>query len=269
MPRVRNGESWMSVEVPPLFVTSQIFCEYCAVAKARPAMHAAPRRHAETIVGRGLVSARGSMLLGCDTAILIRAFGRVQPGLTLEQAQNRLTGMSAPAMQATLPAELPARVRPQYLKQRFVLQPAASGVSYIRTTLKPPVAILSALVLLLLLLASFTVAESPAGTRLRPSKEIAVRIALGASRNRIIRQLALEGFGLAFAGAGAGLLLSRALAVLLVRVSSSAFDPLVLDLSLDWACSIHMLSATLSAILSFGFAAIAAHIAPADAFKAG
>ena len=153
--------------------------------------------------------------------------------MTFEQAENRLAAVSSLAMQATLPTELPARVRPQYLKQRFVLQPAASGVSYVRTTLKLPLEILSALVLLLLLLASFTIANLLLARASARQKEIAVRIALGASRGRIIRQLALEGFGLAFAGAGAGLVLSRALAAFLVRVSSSASDPLSLDLSLD------------------------------------
>lgn len=201
----------------------------------------------------------------------IMVFGRVRPGLTFEQAENRLAAMSALAMQATLPTELPVKVRPQYLKQRFRLQPAASGVSYVRTTLKLPLAILSALVLLLLLLASFTIANLLMARASSRQKEIAVRIALGASRGRIIRQLALEGFALAFAGAGAGLVLSRALAVFLVRVSSSASDPLVLDLSLDWAVfGFACAAATLSAIL-FGFAPAmrAAHIAPADAFKGG
>src|SRR4029079_12346546 len=67
VPRVRNGESWMSVEVPPLLVTCQSFCEYCAVANARPAI---TPRHVATpkrffVVGS--VRARGSMLFGCDT----------------------------------------------------------------------------------------------------------------------------------------------------------------------------------------------------------
>jgi predicted permease len=201
----------------------------------------------------------------------IMVFGRVRPGLTFEQAENRLAAMSPLTMQATLPMELPLRVRPQYLKQRFVLQPAASGVSYVRTNLRLPLAILSALVLLLLLLASFTIANLLLARASSRQKEIAVRIALGASRGRIIRQLAFEGLALAFAGAGAGLVVSRALAVLLVRVSSSASDPLVLDLSLDWAVfGFACVAATLSAIL-FGFAPAmrAAHIAPADAFKSG
>ncbi len=205
------------------------------------------------------------------TRYWIMVFGRLRPGLTLEQAKNRLAALSPLAMQATLPTKLPAGVRPQYLKQNFVLQPAASGVSYVRTTFKLPLAILSALVLLLLLLASFTVANLLLARASSRQKEIAVRIALGASRGRIIRQLAFEGFALALAGAGAGLLLSRVLAAFLVRVSSPASDPLVLDLSLDWAVfGFACAAATMSAIL-FGFAPAmrAAHITPADAFKGG
>src|ERR1051326_5391705 len=68
VPRVRNGESCTSVDVPPLLLTSQNFCEYCAVANARPAM--TPRQVATPsrllVVGR--VSARGSIEFGCDTA---------------------------------------------------------------------------------------------------------------------------------------------------------------------------------------------------------
>src|SRR4029079_16004000 len=68
VPRVRNGESWMSVDAPPWLRTCQVFWEYCAVAKARPASTprhvATPRR----LVVAGCVSARASMLLGCDTA---------------------------------------------------------------------------------------------------------------------------------------------------------------------------------------------------------
>uniref|UniRef100_Q028U2 Permease n=1 Tax=Solibacter usitatus (strain Ellin6076) TaxID=234267 RepID=Q028U2_SOLUE len=216
-------------------------------------------------------------LRGAESAFLnptrywITVFGRVRPGLTREQAANRLARMSPLAMQATLPAELPLRVRPRYLKQSFVFQSAASGVSYVRETLKPPLAILSAIALLLLLLTSFTVANLLLARASARQKEIAVRIALGASRGRIIRQLALEGFALASAGAGAGLLLSRVLAASLVRIASSPSNPLVLDLSLNGAVfGFAGAAAALSAIL-FGLAPAlrAAHIAPADAFKGG
>jgi len=216
-------------------------------------------------------------LRGKDSAFLdpihywLLGFGRLRPGVTMEQAQSRLAALSPIAMRATLPAELPANVHSQYVAQRFVLQPAASGVSYVRSELKLPLTVLSVVVLLLLLLASFTVANLLLARATARQKEVAVRIALGASRGRIIRQLALESLTLAFAGACAGWLLSGSVAALLTRVASSGSEPLALDLSLDWtvfgfACA----AGTLSAVL-FGFAPAvrAAHIAPADAFKGG
>jgi putative ABC transport system permease protein len=198
-------------------------------------------------------------------------FGRLRPGVTMKQAQSRLAALSPVAMQATLPASLPAKEHSKYAAQRFVLQPAASGVSYVRTELKPQLMILSAVVLLLFLLASFTIANLLLAQAAVRQKEIAVRIALGASRGRIIRQLAMESLTLAFAGAFAGLLLSRSIAALLIRVASSGMDSLALDLSLDWTVfAFACVAGTLSAIL-FGLAPAlrAAHIAPADAFKGG
>ncbi len=198
-------------------------------------------------------------------------FGRLRAGVTMEQAQSRLAALSPIAMRSTLPAVLPSKEHSRYVAQRFVLQPAASGVSYVRNELKPALTILSVVVLLLLVLASFTVANLLLARAIVRQKEIAVRIALGASRGRIIRQLALENVTLAFAGALAGLLLSGPLAALLTGIASRASDPLALDLSLNWtvfgfACA----AGTLSAVL-FGFAPAlrAAHIAPADAFKGG
>src|SRR3954454_17491707 len=68
VPRVRMGESRTLVDVPPLLPTCQYFCEYCALANARPPITprqvATPRR----LLVSGVVNARGSMLLGCDTA---------------------------------------------------------------------------------------------------------------------------------------------------------------------------------------------------------
>jgi predicted permease len=201
----------------------------------------------------------------------LMGFGRLRPGITMDEAQSRLAALSPIAMRATLPEELPAKAHSQYIAQRFVLQPAASGVSYVRSELKQPLTILSAVVILLLLLASFTVANLLLARATARQKEIAVRIALGASRGRILRQLALESLALAFAGACAGVLLSRSVVALLVRVAAGPREPLALDLSLDWtvfgfACA----AGTICAIL-FGFAPAlrAAHIAPADAFKSG
>jgi predicted permease len=199
------------------------------------------------------------------------AFGRLRPGVTMEQAQSRLAALAPFAMRATLPSALPFKEQPRYLAQRFVLHSAAAGVSYVRHEWELPLTILSVVAFLLLALASFTVANLLLARAIARQKEIALRSALGASRGRIFRQLALENLTMAFAGAIAGAFVSRSVAASLIRLATSASDPLTLDLSLDWAVfGFACAAGALSAIL-FGFAPAlrAAHIAPVDALKGG
>ena len=201
----------------------------------------------------------------------LMVFVRLKPGVTMEQAQARLNALSPPAMRATLPAELPQKEWPQYLKQRFVLDKAAAGLSDVSSTLSLPLRILSAIVALLLVLTCFTVANLLLARATSRRKEIAVRVALGASRGRIVRQLGFESIVLAFAGAFLGLVLSRIPAALLVQAASTRSNPLQLDFALGWTVfGFTCAAATLSAIL-FGFAPAmkASQVAPADAFKGG
>ena len=153
----------------------------------------------------------------------------------------------------------------------MLLAPAASGVSYVRETLERPLAILSAVVFALLLLACFLVANLLLARATARQKEIAVRIALGASRSRILRQLAMESLVMALAGAAAGLLLAHSLSGALLRASSSELRRVELDLSFDWTVFGFAAGAAVLSAMLFGLAPAlrAAHITPADAFKSG
>ena len=184
----------------------------------------------------------------------LQVFGRVRTSINAAQAQERLTALSGLLMRATLPAELPERVRPRYLAQNFTMIPAAAGVSYIRTNLEVPLAVLSGIAALLLVLTCFTVANLLLARGTARQKEIAVRIALGAGRARVIRQLLLEGLLLALAGMCAGIAIARLTAAFLVRYYSVASDPLELDLSTDWgvfgfALGLAVLSATIFGLM--------------------
>jgi predicted permease len=201
----------------------------------------------------------------------IQGFGRLRPGITMEQAQKRLAALATLSMRTTLPSELPQRVHPDYLRQSFTLVPAAAGVSYLRENLEFPLKVLAGITALLLLLTCFTVANLMLARATVRQKELGVRIALGAGRAGIVRQLLLESVILACAGALLGIVVARVTAAYLVRTYSVASDPLMLDLSPDWGIFAFALAIALLSAVIFGLvpAVRASHIAPADALRTG
>lgn len=214
---------------------------------------------------------------GADSALdsgihyWLQVYGRLRDGIAMDQAQERLSALSILSMRETLPLELPERVRGEYLLQRFNLVPAAAGVSYIRSNLEMPLAVLSAIAGLLLLLTCLTVANLVLARGTARQKEIGVRIALGAARTRIVRQLLVESLMLALGGAAAGMVIARFTAVFLVRSYSVSSDPLILDLSPDWgvfgfALGLAVLSATVFGLVP---ALRASQTSPADSLRGG
>ena len=202
----------------------------------------------------------------------LHVFGRLRPDTAPEQARQRLAATSTVALQATLPSELPERIRPKYLQQRLLLEPGHAGVSYISPAfVQGPLAVLSGIVAMLLLLACFTVANLLLARATARQKEIAVRIALGASRARIARQLVLESTVLALLGGVAGILLARALSPLLLTIWFDPRDPVMLDLSLDrTVAGFALLAAVVSALVSGLAPALrAAQADPGESLKSG
>jgi predicted permease len=213
---------------------------------------------------RGKDSATANPLRYC-----LHVFGRLRPGVTFAQANAQAGAISEGAMKATLPLQLPETARPDYVKQRFMLKPGATGISSMGQALALPMKVLTGIVALLLLLAAFTVANLLTARAAARQKELAMRVALGASRWRVFRQLCLESATLALLGAAAGLALSQAMLAVLLRRATVFGAPLRVDTTADWTVFGFACAAAAACALVFGIAPAmrAAHILPSDAFK--
>jgi putative ABC transport system permease protein len=181
-----------------------------------------------------------------------------------------LAAISPTIFEATLPADFQADEARNYLAYKLEAFPAEHGFSELRSNYSNPLWMLLAIAGLVLLIACANLANLLLARASGREKETAVRLALGASRGRLIRQFLAESLLLASAGAISGMLLAQTVGGVLVTMISTQSDTRFLDLSTDY----HVLAftAALAAFtcILFGLAPAlrATRSSPASAMRA-
>jgi putative ABC transport system permease protein len=164
----------------------------------------------------------------------LSVMGRLKPGWSVERAAAQLRAISPGLFEATLPADFNPLNAKHFLQYKLSVFPADSGLSELRKNYEQPLWLLLALAGLVLLIASANLANLMLARASARQKEMGMRIAVGASRGRLIRQLLAESLLLGGIGATLGALLARNLSNVLVASLSTKNDPLFVDLGTDW-----------------------------------
>ena len=147
-------------------------------------------------------------LLGPHGLYWMHLMGRQQPGANLAQAQAWITSQLQRYMMDREGVQ-PSSSRAQEIQKIFVpLLPGGRGVSHLREQYSQPLNILMGAVAMVLLIACANLANFLLARAAAREREISTRIALGATRGRIMRQILTEALLLSVCGGGLGLLLA-------------------------------------------------------------
>jgi predicted permease len=186
----------------------------------------------------------------------VQVFGRLKPGYTVESARAPLQGLFTQIRQyeMTLPAakDWSAYSREQFMKGRLLVDSAAMGYSEIRNDFSTALIVLMCMVGLVLLIACANVANLLIARGFMRQREIAVRLSLGASRGRLVRQLLVESLVLSIAGGLVGILLSVVLTQALLALVPSEGRPLLISPRPDLRILLFAMGLTFATAIIFG-----------------
>jgi predicted permease len=181
-------------------------------------------------------------LMSSDTMSWLNLAGRLKPGVTIQQAQSQLTSL------------LPGVAGRDVGNETVALKEAAGGNAAYVSDLSRPITLLFLAVALILAIACANVASLLLARARMRGKEIGVRLALGATRFRIVRQLMTESLLLSVVGGALGLLLTFWTSGLVTGLLTTNEDRLSLEITPNLRVLVFTLLASVVTVLLFGVA---------------
>jgi len=165
----------------------------------------------------------------------------------------------------------PAERRQKYLQQQVMLQPAAAGLSYMQHTYRIALLSIGVIVGLVLLIACLNLANLLTAQAVARSREMALRVSIGAGKSRLMQLVIVESALLAALATGAGALFAWWSAPFIVRSINPPDNPARLALPADWRVLAFLALLSAGATLLFGLlpALHASATNPAAALKGG
>jgi predicted permease len=160
--------------------------------------------------------------------------GRLRPGWTIERASAYLNSLSAGLFESTAPGTYSVAAVKTFTSFRLAAYPAGAGVSTLRDAYDSSLKLLLAITGLVLLIACANLANLMLARASARQREMAIRMALGASRRRLLRQLLMASSLLAISGAAIGVALAQPLSQLLVALLNTSQDTIHLSIAADW-----------------------------------
>jgi putative ABC transport system permease protein len=169
----------------------------------------------------------------------VNVIGRLRDGWTIDRASAQLNAMSPGIFEVTAPTGYSAESIERFKSFRLGAYSAATGVSSLRERYDTSLRLLFGITTLVLLIACANLVNLMLARAVARQREVSIRLVLGGSRTRLVRQFLAESGVLSLLGAAAGIAIAQNLSRGLVWILSSqesapGVPPMTLDIALDW-----------------------------------
>ena len=248
--------SRLTIEGTPLTIVGVIAKSFRGVDLGQPFDIAMPFG-AEALV-RGERSLRDS-----ERALLLTVMLRLKSGQTLSAATAALRAMQP---------QIVGSGAPPFLRDPFMAVPASTGISdrsQLRQRYERPLVVLAIVSGLVLVIVCVNIANLGLARASARRYELSLRLAVGAPRWRLARQMLIDGLVLGGAGAAAGMLLAIWASRALLTQLPAPDRPVSLDLSVDWRVLAFAIAVSMLAVVLFGTAPAfyATRVSPLEALQ--